>query len=255
MNKIQGYDVVITKGTPRFRLNNKLIARDSVPIDIQDELISIIQNKDAVRTVEAAPDPASALKEGEQLSLPLEDVMYDEPPEVEVVPVIEGAEFQGEPIELERSPESGFSELELQLIEENTVLKRQLAESNTPVGADNLGVTLLEQYGIYTALAPRDPQVGDIHPFTLKPMNRYDTGLAYTERKKSVGATIKPVEDVPLPQENRKDNGGFPTFQDRTGVSFGAATSSRLQHHQNDPINEEATAEPNLRGTTIRPYW
>ena len=125
--------------------------------------------------------------------------------------------------------------------------------------ARDFGNDLLSSFGIYTALASRDPQIGDIHPFTLQPMNRYDVGLAYVARKRSShvdeSALVPSVETTQQVQPNPVDNGGFKSFEERTGVSFGVETSAILRHHVNDPISDEATAEPNLRGTTIRPYW
>lgn len=246
MKSVNGYDVIITQGTPRFRLNKKLIKRDDVPYDVQQQLLADAMNPDAVKVVEAAPDKATEIQEGEQLPLPLEEAMEADIPEA-VEEEVSPAEKEG----------ADFTDLELQLLEENDALKRQLAEPSAPVGVEDLGVTLLRQYGIYTALAPRDPQIGDIHPFTLKPMNRYDTGLAYAERKKSMNVSPETLvaREVIQPKENPEDNGGFPSFATRTGVSFGKQSSSIMQNHNNDPINDEATAEPNLRGTTVRRYW
>ena len=278
MQKVNGYDVVITKGTPRFRLDNKLIKRELVPIDVQQELLFLAQDKDAVRTVAPAPDASATYTEEQPTSEPVEIDTdgFDENPYVEAlasdtafaIPEPASATTHGfvQPTHATATEAlaaaSQFSELELQLIEENDKFRRALAvageEPVRPVLAgaspEELGNLLIAQYGIYTALSPRDPQIGDIHPFTLKQMNRYDVGLAYAERKKSIGQIVDVYQPVPEPQENKPSD--FPTFADRTGVSFKRnQSSSILQTHNNDPINDEVTAEPNLRGTTIRPYW
>ena len=240
------YDVVIVRGTPRFRYERKLIARDKVPAEIQEYLINRAQDDtDKVKVVNAAPDPST---------------YTDEAPRE-----IEGEDFPSEnpynepEVELSRSPESPFTELEMELLEKVKGLEEQVASlsedsEHKNISAYDLGEQLLNLFGIYTALAPRDPQIGDIHPFTLKPMNRYDTGLAYVERKKSLNVVpSKPVEHRE-PQANPISN-GYQSFAERTAVSFGAESSSILKSHANDPIDDEATAEPNLRDTTIRPYW
>lgn len=264
MNKIDGYDVVITKGTPRFRLNNKLIKRELVPVAVQNELISIAMDKDAARTVAPAPDVSATYTEEQPTSAPVElpDEEMVENPYVESLAAGAPEEF---PVVNMSDPtvdphSQKFTELELELLQENDALKRKVDELtheavSTGNSAQALGKQLLDEYGVYSALAPRDPQIGDIHPFTLRPMNRYDVGLAYAERKKSVGQEVQPYVPTPEPQANEPDNGGFPSFQDRTGVSFETQTSATMKHHTNDPISDEATAEPNLRGTTIRPYW
>ena len=261
MNKRDGYDVVIVRGTPRFRLDNKLIARDKVPTVIQDQLLAIKADKEAVRTVDAAPDLAATFTTEQPTPLPVEleeesgDNPYIEAGAPEVFPEPEPQLKDGDFIEVT------FTTLELELLEKVTALERQIIESAEQSSNDtpkSLGEKLLSQYGVYTALAPRDPQIGDIHPYTLKPMNRYDVGLAYVERKKSVNVEVSAPVVHEAPQENPKteaENGGFQSFDTRTGVSFGAQSSTHLTHHTNDPISEEATTEPNLRATTIRPYW
>lgn len=246
MNKIEGFDAIIVQGTPRFRLNNRLIAADKVPEDIRTALIADIQDKDKVRTVEA---PAG-------VSAPTEPTDFL------------GKEITGK-ASSEETPQSitgssiDYTELELELLEKVDNLERALASVETDastgvpetLSASALGELLLKDFGIYTALAQRDPEIGDIHPFTLTPMNRYDTGLAYVSRKRALGKEITPVQAIPVPQENPVDNGGFQSFDERMRPNFKPETSATMRQHVNDPISEEATAEPNLRGQTIRKYW
>ena len=265
MNKINGYDAVIVRGTPRFRLNNKMIARDKVPEAIQQELIATIMDKDSVRTVNPAPDVAATFTtETPPAVVPedTDDIGEGENPYIEAGAPEAYPPIKEETIDSNEVP-AKFSELEEMLLNENENLRKVIAElsENTKQvqTARDFGNDLLSSFGIYTALASRDPQVGDIHPFTLQPMNRYDVGLAYVARKRSShvdeSALVPSVETTQQVQPNPVDNGGFKSFEERTGVSFGAETSAILRHHVNDPISDEATAEPNLRGTTIRPYW
>lgn len=245
---IQGYDAIIVKGAPRFRLNKKLIARDNVPAEIQQALIDAIQDKDRVRVIEAAPDKSTEVKTGEQLPLPLEDINNET--------------AQDTPLAAEESSE--YTELEIELLSKVDALQRELSEATVdfddepkPTTPEQLGDILLSQYGIYTALSPREPEIGDIHPLTLEPMNKYDKGLAYVARKRAKNSTanLAPItENVEQPNPTPEET-GFKTFADRTGVSFGAQSSMSMRSRPNDPISEEAHPEPNLHGTTIRPYW
>lgn len=274
MSSIEGYDAILVRGTPRYRKDRKMVPAADVPQGIRAQLEFELKQ----------PKPIAVLES------PAEQQERDIPQEAGVVPIeehpLEGEDFadKGESSKPTTPAEGMPSEYEMELIAENEKLKATLAEQAeqkaTPLtyNATWLAKELYENYGVYTALTGMEPKMGDVHPFTMKPMNRYELGLAYQAFKFADNNPEK--HDLAAEQKQREhdrnaeqthanemarrqtepnfDQPKWESFADRTSVAGQNRQSSTRQiSRPNDPISEDVTAEPEngVRGQTIRPQW
>lgn len=247
MSSINGYDAITVKGQPRFRLNRKMVAAANVPADIKAALmLEMSQPK------EIQPSPADIQRTAENI-----------PTEAGVAPI-------------DDSPLEGDDFAEANFIDEPA------APAPEPVGKslqslESLAREIYARFGVYTVFANVAPQIGDIHPFTGKSMNQYQTGLAYQAYRQiemngqrdfaSDYAQVqagRAAEEAHAQEIQRRiaepdfDQPKWQSFAERTSVAGqNRQSSTRRVERVNDPISEDITAEPEngVRGTTIRPEW
>lgn len=263
---IEGYDAILVKGQPRFRKDRKMVPAVSVPADIKTALTVELINRPQEPVV--LQSPADVQKATE---VPTEAGV------VSMEPQLEAADF-------EATDDTGAipTAYEMELIEQLESLKAQLVENQsvkTNLKLSDLGKEMYKRFGVYTVFAGEHPQLGDTHPFTGQPMNRYEMGLAYQSFRKAQATGIldrdfaneyKALNDsrdaiqahTEEAQQRRENPGlGMPkyeSFAERTSVAGqNRQSSTRLQARPNDPISEDITAEPEngTRGQTIRPSW
>lgn len=267
---VEGYDAVIVKDTPRFRLNRKMVATDSVPENIKMELIRRIAEEKERRL--AAP----AVVEGDTTEQNSEGTIFEAPEEEAqaAAKALSDADFT-EPTGPDEPAK--YTPYELELIGEIERLKEQVSESGLETATIfELANELYKRFGVYTVFINQPPKDGDVHPFNGEVMTRYETGLAYQKfnqvtaqgkLKKDFGSQYQEVERsreasqthrkimeqnaVMTPTDHEKQN----TFAYRTSVNGQNRRSTVTKSHVNDPISEDATVEPNIRGVTIRPDW
>ena len=277
MSEYQGYDAILVRGTPRFRKDKKMVATNAVPLDIRNLLVTEL--------MAPVPEPSVAAPVMEPGVVP---ITVD-------TPQLEGADFNvDETISVgvagphtiadidppyEVSPGMP-TQYEIELIKELEQAKMQLASTKqaqpAELSLEQLAKQLRDRFGIYTVFAGSEPKPGDAHPFTGKPMTRYEMGIAYSAYTAALGQgrlvvdyelQHKVMEDSNAAVEmhsneieRRKVEPDFDvpkhmSFQERTSVEGQKYRSTTTVSRPNDPISEDVTAEPNLRGTTIRPDW
>ena len=248
------YDAILVRGTPRFRKNRKMVAADTVPQNVREALVFQLNQKDVEPSAEVKPQEAGIAPLGEK---DFTDTLSAS------VSTIEG---QGMP-----------SKYEMELIQQLEDVKRELSEGNAKAKTlPELAKEMHERFGIYTVFTGHAPKDGDAHPFNGQVMTRYELGLAYqqfnrtqaqgllntnfqdqvaTQRQSQAASTVHAQEIEDRRQGVWEDPNHFPTFAERTSVRGQNQSSMQQVSHNNDPISEDATVEPNLRGQTIRENW
>lgn len=282
------YDAILVRGTPRFRANKKMVATESVPVEIREVLI-----QQAQRPKEIAPSPDQLQREPLSFDevLPTVAPLSTEAGVAPVAPVapvaapeqlplpLSGADFDDEqlspPPARDNAPFTGF---ELELMEQLETMKQAAAEKGGLETATlfQLASEMYRRFGIYTVFVGDPPKQGDTHPFHGAVMNRYEHGIAYQAYNRvQARGVLKNIdfEKQALTQrgakevyqehhqefqeraDGRHNNGGFQTFDQRTRVGYGTQSSTATKRHDGDQISEEPTAEPGLFSKTVRPQW
>lgn len=269
------YDAILVRGNPRFRANKKMVAADSVPIEVRAALVAELQApKPAVIPPSPAEVQASQDAPLQEAGIqPIEEVsekdFTDNP-----APVVAPAPLAND---VTAATATGLpSQYEMDLISQLEDVKQELANRQaTKLDLFGLAKEMYEQYGIYTVFVGAPPKDGDAHPFNGQVMTRYELGLAYQQfnRVQAQGllkvnfeeqhTSMKRSElarDIHQREMDDRKQGtysdGYSSFDERTSVQGQNAQSSAIPRaHTNDPISEDATVEPNLRGQTIRPTW
>lgn len=258
----QGYKVTYRGESPRYMQVGRrgFIKPSDVPTEVMEYFNSLGTPKKEVDSVPTEPvvSPLEATDEEIQEAYKQMEALQAEPQD-SIAPDV-----------------PPFTEMELALMEEVETLREQ-AEENERYDAASLAKIFYEEFGVYTMWAGEDPKVGDTHPITAKPMTRYDMGIAYQARRKSIisgsqqnlrarqSAAIEARQAPALHEEEMAKREADPnhnapaykTFNERTSVEGQkySQSSTFIKNRDNDPISDEATAEPNLNGQTIRPYW
>lgn len=246
------YDSILVRGTPRYRLNKKMVAADTVPAEVKNYLE--VMTKQEVMEREARHQEAIAEKEaaeqGDMPSLNVEATQEQIPlePFEGNAPVIEGAPFTEAELDA-----IAFEEARRAGIESTPAFRTTKVQT-----VEELAQELYDKFGVWTVFANKVPELGDTHPITGKAMIRYDVGLGYRSwshkgmlnQPVKVDREIPPTASIGMPEPR-----GYKTFAERTAPSFAKQSSTLLKNHDNDPISEEPTAEPNLRGQTVRTDW
>lgn len=258
----KGYKTTTVKGSLRYMKKGEKGFKNpnDVPQEVKDYFESLIpatEGSDEPQT--ASPELEATDNEIEEAYKQMEEYRREEPQE----------------------PPQPFTPMELELLDEVERLREKVEDMETskqPVTSiEDLAKQLHEYYGVYTVWAGKEPQEGDTHPFTAKPMSRYDTGIAYRARNyaeasgtinNDVRAQFEETQrgraasdEHQAEMEARAENPNFKapeykSFDERTSVKGqNAQSSTTMRTRANDPISEEPTQEPNLHGQTIRPYW
>lgn len=261
------YDAILVRGNPRFRANKKMVAADSVPIEVKAALVAQLQ---APKPAVIPPSPAEVQASQEA---PFQ--------EAGIQPIVSEQDFTDAPApvadDVTAPTATGLpSQYEMDLISQLEDVKQELANrAATKLDLFGLAKEMYEQYGIYTVFVGAPPKDGDAHPFNGQVMTRYELGLAYqqfnraqaqgllkvnfqeqhvTQQRSELARDIHQREMDDRKQGSYSD--GYSSFEERTSVQGQNAQSSAIPRaHNNDPISEDATVEPNLRGQTIRPTW
>lgn len=246
------FDAISVRGTARYRLNKKMISGDQVPVNIKAQLdYEIAENEKArkARNEAALAEP----REFDEIA-PAETVV-SEP----VAPILDSNPPRTTPLE-----QVDFTEEELQKIVLEEAARRDASTAvrePQPLTAKELADLMYKNYGIWTVFTEKAPNLGDTHPVTGVPMVRYDVGLGYQAVRHGEVKQIfnpSPIENTPVPESafvGQPNPSGYKTFEQRTAPSFQKQSSTIMKSYENDPISEEPTAEPMLRGQTIRPEW
>lgn len=268
----QGYKMTPTetRGDLFFK-DGKRVAEKNVPQDVRDyfykpqaEPVGEVEGEDFLDPT--AEDPRETEATEEQIQDALGSADFDE------MLADEGLVPTGD-----KMP----STFEMQLIEQVEDLKAELLEKETSdtlktATIFDLAKELYDRYGVYTVFTGAAPRDNDIHPFSGETMTRYEVGLAYQKHnmvmaqgklnkdfdaqhqtvEKSRAASREHVAEMnrnrhmTIAEHERRN-----TFDFRTSVKGQNQSSMSMKRRPNDPISEEPTKEPNLRGQTIRPEW
>lgn len=283
MENIDGYDAILVRDQPRFRLNRVMVPAANVPKDIQEQLLLDLYTRRNEREAASAPQIEAGDFSIERTHPAVEA------DEKQVEEVMNNSEFndmiarEGLVPTNDKMPSS----FEMQLIEQLEDVKEQMAEFAAtkerermlPMAPQRMGIfdlakELYARYGVYTVFVGEPPKDGDIHPFSGDSMTRYEVGLAYQKHTQALMQGklnkdfVQQYDDVKAsrrasgthaaemeqraeytPVDHAREN----TFKHRTEIH--KVTSM----HQKQPDGQfgvdEVTAEPNLRGQTIRPDW
>lgn len=264
------YDAILVRGTPRFRANRKMVAADQVPTEVKQALIYQLQHP-------VEPTPVEEVVEAPAFQ---PELQVPEPTPIAVQQVAEAPQV----VEVAQPQATqGPSQFELDLIAEIERLKEENAKlSAQPVAVQKdlfgLAQEMYSRYGIYTIFVNDLPKDGDIHPWTGDIMTRYETGLAYQSYNRAVAqgkltqvnysdqyqTVVETRQASDRHREEMAQRAADPffaapqynTFAERTSVAGqNAQASTTTVRRTGDNISEDVTAEPNVRGTTIRPSW
>lgn len=264
---VDGYDAVLVRGAPRYRLERKMIAEAVVPENIKMELLKRLADEEAERNTPKAVESADKeqTSEGTEFEATEEEA-------IAAAEELTAADFDG------TAEPAAPSDFEMKLIAEIENLNEQLANSTGLKNATifDLANEMYDRFGVYTVFINKVPRDNDIHPFSGEVMTRYEVGLAYQKHNQVVAqgkltkdfggqfAEVEASREASVthrkemqanaqmtPQDHEKEN----TFAYRTSVNGQNKRSTVTKTRPNDPISEDATVEPDLRGKTIRPEW
>jgi len=288
------YDGVLVRGTPRYRANKKMVATQSVPLEVRNQIDTYLRlEAERKESERAAAEEAEHLAEQvasvaaeavntSQATEPVAEAPLDAPLTPEDFLDSEDIDERGKDENTTRGfPENPIITVsEISLIEEMEAMRAHIFELENAKPAslslEQLATKMYEDYGVYTVFVGHEPQDGDIHPFTTEPMTRYETGLAYSSFNKAVvqGKLNRDfthaMDEVKRGREARDEQlnefaqrkvdpyynaPAYKTFRERTKPQFGKQSSTVTQSHNGDPISEEPTVETNIRSQTIRPTW
>lgn len=284
------YDAILVKDAPRFRKDRKLISADGVPEEIREKLVAELYARRALQ--QAAPEGTAtfanapyAQSEGGSVEQTANGTEL-EATETQVAEALQAmpSDFDDDPTEglVDKQSTTQPSQYELDLISQLEDVKQQLFEYQNSKGnlsnatIFDLANELYDCFGVYTVFVNKPPQDNDVHPFSGETMTRYEVGLAYQKHTqvtvqgklnkdfglqyagvlRSREAAPRHIEEMErnaqvTPRQAEQNN----SFDFRTSVKGQNQTSTRTVSRTHDPISEEATAEPNLHGQTIRPDW
>lgn len=269
----QEWDAILVKGAPRFRHNRKMVPAASVPEHIKAALIADLHAKAAAPP--AAPKPI-------EVSVASQPAPIERPDEVPLPPAYEDVAPN---VSVAVEP-SAPSKEEIELITEVEQLRERLFELESQAKqivrtVDNASIfelakAMYDNYAVYTVFVGGFPKDGDVHPFHGGIMTRYEVGVAYQNFKRVneqgllkrdfTGQKDKIDNDRQAPAthqaeiSNRREDPhyqapAYKTFNERTSVEGQNQTATTTVAHVNDPISEDPTVEPRLRGQVIRPVW
>lgn len=269
--EIEGYDAILVRDAPRYRHNRKMVGAAQVPDNIRQALEYELRNPAPVVLQSPAEVQAAATQPPQEPGI---QPVADEQPMTQ-------ADFD----EPAPAPAGMPTQYEMDLAEQLEAARAQILENAgaTPVqplsavGLTELANELYRRFGVYTVFTNQPPKPEDIHPFTADVMTRYEVGLAYQSYNRAVARGVLHQDFTQVRDQAQasaqastahaqeiENRIADPNYQAPAYKSFSERTSVEGQNkqqssttiaHNNDPFSEDPTAEPNLRGQTIRPQW
>lgn len=278
------YDAILVKGQPRFRQNKKMVPAASLPEEVRGALLARLElermEKAAVEIATpvvqsvAQPEPAKGI-EVSAATAPEAVPVPPQPPRFEDVQpnTSISTEVAADP-QLPTQEEMGLIAQVESLKERIFELEHQPTQIETDIFS--LARRMYDEYGIWTVFVGEEPKAGDVHPFSGDIMTRYEVGVAYQQFKRASlnGTLVRDFanqkatvdqsrlapslhrEEIIRRRENPHYNApAYRTFAERTSVKGQNESAAVTVTHPNDPISEDPTVEPNLRGQIIREEW